>query len=497
MRVRRAALALPLLAAALAPFAACGGGGSTGELPPLLSKEQLQDPKSCQGCHPDQFREWSGSMHAYAAEDPIFLAMNARGQRETKGELGTFCVKCHAPMAVATGATKDGLNLAELPEPMRGVTCYYCHSVAEVTGTHDAALKLADDGVLRAAIRDPKPNGAHRAGHSPYLDRQDPRSAEMCGACHDIVTPPGAELERTFLEWKGSLFSHPPLALTCGQCHMDGRDGLAAHAPGVGLRRVHSHAFPGVDVALTDFPEKDTQRDLVQHALDGVLQAELCVRGANLPGATTIQVVLDNVGAGHGFPSGAAQDRRAWVEVVAYDEKDAIIYSSGTIADGEPATKSPDPDLWLLRDCLFDEKDQPVHMFWEAASHDGNMLPFPVTSNPADPAYYQTHVVRTFPRPSSTPSALAVAPARVTMRVRLRPVGLDVLDDLVASGDLDPAFRDAMPTFSLKGTELEWTPDAVTIQYGDNGIPVGCVSSGITVGANAAVPAPEHTKCAP
>jgi hypothetical protein len=39
-------------------------------------------------------------MHAYAAEDPVFLAMNARGQRETQGALGAFCVNCHAPLAV-------------------------------------------------------------------------------------------------------------------------------------------------------------------------------------------------------------------------------------------------------------------------------------------------------------------------------------------------------------------------------------------------------------
>ena len=29
--------------------------------------------------------------------------MNKRGQRETNGALGTFCLKCHAPMAVALG----------------------------------------------------------------------------------------------------------------------------------------------------------------------------------------------------------------------------------------------------------------------------------------------------------------------------------------------------------------------------------------------------------
>ena len=52
-------------------------------------------------------------MHAYAADDPVFLAMNRRGQREAG--IGDFCVQCPRPMAVRTGATTDGLNLDSLP----------------------------------------------------------------------------------------------------------------------------------------------------------------------------------------------------------------------------------------------------------------------------------------------------------------------------------------------------------------------------------------------
>ena len=60
------------LALALA-LAACGNDETH------LSRDQLLDPETCKTCHPDQFREWSGSMHAYAADDPVFVAMNARG----------------------------------------------------------------------------------------------------------------------------------------------------------------------------------------------------------------------------------------------------------------------------------------------------------------------------------------------------------------------------------------------------------------------------------
>jgi hypothetical protein len=88
-----------LLALAL-PLAACRPGYD-------LDADELLRPDSCGACHPDHLREWEGSMHAYAAKDPFFRAMNRRGQRETDGALGDFCVRCHAPVAVAMGATQD------------------------------------------------------------------------------------------------------------------------------------------------------------------------------------------------------------------------------------------------------------------------------------------------------------------------------------------------------------------------------------------------------
>jgi hypothetical protein len=274
---------------------------------------------------------------------------------------------------------------------------------------------------------------------------------------------------------------------------MDGRKGVAADAPGVGVRRVHAHNWPGVDTALTEFPEQDAQKAAVQAALDTTLQAALCVKGS--AGAATIQVVLDNVGAGHSWPSGSAQDRRAWVELVAYADGQPV-YQSGVVPEGTSVTALSDPDLWLIRDCILDESQSEVHMFWEAGCYDSNLLPGPVTNVQTDPNYYLTHVMRAFPRPTSTPSVIAM-PDRVTMRVRLVPIGLDVLDDLIASGDLDPAVKAKMPTYTLSGSELEWTPDTATIKYVEQGQPVLCVSKGLSTGANNAVPAAEHVNCGP
>ena len=83
------------------------------------------------------------------------------------------------------------------------------------------------------------------------------------------------------------------------------------------------------------------------------------------------------------------------------------------------------------------------------------------------------------------------------LRVRLAPIGLDVLDDLIASNDLDPAYKAKMPVFTLASTNLTWTAKDATINYLEGGIPVACVSGGLATGANAGVPAPAHSKCSP
>lgn len=461
--------------------------------PTRLSVEQLQDPAACSGCHAEHYRDWSGSMHAYASEDPVFIAMNQRGQRETNGELGAFCVKCHAPVAVAEGLTNDGLNLAELPAAVKGVTCYFCHNISEVAGTHNNPLALSRSDVMRGAIRDPIESNVHGSAYSTLLDRDQLESASLCGACHDIVTNHGAAVERTFTEWQSSVFAAPPSGSTCGQCHMpqSTQPRAIARVDAAPLRRTHDHSLPGVDIALGPFPEAEKQRAAVEALLASTLQSALCV-GPDV--APKVSLILDNVAAGHFWPSGASQDRRAWVEVVAY-RGDDIIYQSGVVADGTPAIDEwrSDPDMWLMRDCIFDQNGDEVHMFWQAASFEGNALPVKTTLNPLDPRYYQSHSFRDFPRRE----ALSAMPDRVTARIKIRPVGLDVIDDLIESADLDASLRDAIPTFDVGRSEtLEWTPDAVTQTYLQDGLPMRCVSNTNLNAAADKVPAPEHEKCA-
>ena len=447
----RLLVALPIFAVALGGFAACG---TKSEERPVLAREDALDPATCGTCHEDHYREWSGSMHAYAGEDPVFIALNKRLQRETNGALGDFCIRCHAPMAVRDNLSKDGLNLAELPPKYRGVTCFFCHTAESVEALHNNGLTSSNDhGVMRGAFSDAVPNDAHRSAKSPLHDQTNlDSSSRMCGSCHDIVTPGGAHIERTFAEWSQSLFA-TETGQSCGSCHMKPSEGLqpVANVPGVFARRSHSHTFAGVDRALTPFPNMEAQKSEIQELLDASLQASLCVsrRGSS----AQIRVILDNVFAGHSFPSGSSSDRRVWVELVARNAGQ-IVYQSGFVPDGQPVLDGPsDPDLWLMRDLVFDGAGKETHLFGLATCYESRILPFPITADRSDPAFYQRNIVRDFPKDGS----FIAAPETVSMRVRILPVGFDVLDDLIASGDLDPSIRGNMEAMQV-GPTLEWTP---------------------------------------
>ncbi|HVV86195.1 MAG TPA: multiheme c-type cytochrome [Kofleriaceae bacterium] len=449
-------LVVPALALA-AVLAACGDDAS------YKSVEELMKPETCMECHPKHTGEWSGSMHAYAADDPLFRALNAKGQRDTNGSLGSFCVQCHAPIAVALGLTTDGTNLADVPSWARGVTCYACHNVESIEGDHNNPIKLAMDQTMRAGVRGPKPvaSPAHATAYSDLVDAESQKSSQLCGSCHDLVSPAGVHLERTYAEWQTTIFSSPDPTrhLSCGSCHMVVRDGPIAEGQGLDVPQRpfgrREHTFPGIDMALTPFPNMDQQAETIERDLKALLVTRLCV----LPDdGGHIDVRLDDVGAGHMFPSGATFDRRAWVEVTAYDSDGAVVYSSGTIPPEAPYTDPDqlgDPDLWMMGTPTFDGQDQPNGLFWQIAriDHPGTLLLPAVTTDPGDPRFFHS-TEKSFRVTNLLPRI-----ARVRARVLIRPVPMELLDSLMASGDLTTDLRPMVPTHELVGATQEWTTD--------------------------------------
>lgn len=389
-------------------------------------------------------------MHAYAAVDPVFLAMNRRGQEETDGALGDFCVGCHAPMAVRDGLTTDGLNLEELPPKYLGVTCYFCHSVDRIEGDHNNQLGLSEDGRMRGAFDDPDDNIAHGSSYSPLLDGTRPEGSAMCGACHDVTLPAALvgediPLERTFAEWQSTLFAraHDQGGLGCNGCHMpvSVERERAAETQGAPRRRSRRHDFEAIDLALTPFPNLERQRVLTERLLDTSLIGEICVSRVGV-----VEVTLENAGSGHGWPSGATQDREPWLELLAYvADSDVPVYQTGEpTLPGSTDAGVLAPEPLLLKDFAVDEAGQPAHMFWDIRKIErSTVIPGPATRDPLDPAFHRERRVFTIDTGSTRPLD------RVTLRVRVRPIALEVLSDLVGSGHLDRSFLEAMPVLDV------------------------------------------------
>lgn len=405
----------------------------------------MLDSAYCGACHKEHYREWAGSMHAYAADDPIFRALNRKMQTEVPDDQKTFCLNCHAPMAVRLGLTKGDADALDATPELKGVGCFFCHATERVAGTHNNPLVVGEDPVLGGAIRDPQDPRVHKAAYRSLLDGAMNDQSGLCGSCHDIVTPGDAHIERTFAEWRTSRFSVGEKdKISCAQCHMPPRDGPATNLSGAPVRKLHDHSMVGVDLALTPFADKEHQRAAVQKMLDDAIDARLCVKPEGA--GATIDVALINQRVGHNWPSGSNQDRRAWVELTAYAGGQPVL-ESGHVPDDVAVKDFVDPNLFLLRDHDYDDKDQETELFWRTVRFTSKQLPAAVTSNPASPEF-DNSVHQLYP--------VAVKPDRVVMALKIRPVDHDLIETTASIGGLDRSTIDPLTTFTLAKTKLEW-----------------------------------------
>jgi hypothetical protein len=443
--------------------AACGDDAK-------MTAEQLQDPNTCNDCHGTHYTQWSGSMHAYASDDPVFVAMNKRGQRETQGQLGLFCVNCHAPMAVLNGTITE-MNVADFDptklEPAeRGITCYFCHNVDKVVEDHNNGLVLANDNTMRGGAKNPVDSPAHNSKYDKLI-HSDTNQSELCGSCHDIVLPNGVAIERTFKEWKTGVFSQPDSKLTCGNCHMKPTDGQIASKEGLSVVSrplgFHEHTFPAIDQALTPWPETAAQAEGIREILEPSV-AIVGVKPRNstrAPGGICVEpmdggritVRLDSLNLGHSFPSGSAFDRRVWIEVTAYRTDNSIFFQSGKVPDLMDPEElfTTDPKLFGLWDRATKSGGAPAHFFWDVAAVDSSkLLSGSVTFDANDPRFDH----------SVTAKYTNLGPIseidRVEAVMKIRPLPYETLRELVASGDLDPAVIGQLKTLESRYAKSTW-----------------------------------------
>ena len=235
------------------------------------------------------------------------------------------------------------------------------------------------------------------------------------------------------------------------------------------------HAWPGIDQAVTDFPGGADQAAAIKGDLDpavGIVGATP-ITGPPAPGGICVDpqngitVRIDSIGVGHAWPSGASQDRRAWLELIAKDSAGVVVFQTGVVPDGMDPEATGDPMLVELGDhMLKDDGTSPATFFWEAASIATSCNPTlsgasqaannhvcllkpPTTLMVNDPAFDHSSTAQFQIGDTSKI-------ATITAQIHIRPYDLATINSLIASGDLDAGILAKLPTLDIKGTQRTW-----------------------------------------
>ncbi len=307
--------------------------------------------EECRQCHQRQYDEWIGSMHAYAQVSPVFIAFNDAVKNTG---LGTFCVQCHSPIAIAIGEGALTPNEERAPISLMGVQCDTCHIIDKNHGLVSGNFPLADGRTKYGPFGsgeegDPKAvrNSFHRSVKSNYI-----QSSEFCGSCHDVVDAKDLRIEEAFTEWQESVYAEKNI--TCQDCHMRALPGVANQKKVKGTaaimfgkempeRLLSDHSMIGPDNHLIDnfpYPDNLEENARIQRAyleqknylLQNCATLELIVPSrVSKSSEFQIEVKVTNTGAGHGIPTGFTAERQVWIELVVKDSRDKVLFVSGDL----------------------------------------------------------------------------------------------------------------------------------------------------------------------
>lgn len=239
----------------------------------LFLENRFPSATTCATCHPDHFREWSVSPHAYAQMSPVFNAMHGTILKITNGTNGDFCIRCHTPVGMNLGEPEFMSNLDRHPTSREGVTCIVCHRVDRAYGKLSGRLAIVEGDLFEPVYGPRGPEELERVLTSGDFrvntERGEPGRAihtdveqffqlttpGFCGTCHDVNLVNGFRLEEAFSEFKTSPAAEE--GTTCQDCHMGREPGVASgfdEAPAAVVggtptapRRRTNHMFVGPD----------------------------------------------------------------------------------------------------------------------------------------------------------------------------------------------------------------------------------------------------------
>jgi nitrate/TMAO reductase-like tetraheme cytochrome c subunit len=256
----------------------------------LFDEKEYPTAADCATCHPQHYKEWSVSPHAYAQISPVFNAMHAATVQRTNGTAADFCIRCHTPIGMQMGEPVFQSNLERAKISNEGVTCIACHRRDEPLGKTSGRFKVYTGGIfapvfgpeggeeLRRVIESGKyavSTSEDQEGRKIHKDAKkffQLTNSSFCGTCHDVNAITGFRLEEAFSEYK----SAPAAAegISCQDCHMGKEPGVdsgydiqpVALVGGIPTRprKKTNHMFVGPDYSVVHpgiFPHNERAYD--------------------------------------------------------------------------------------------------------------------------------------------------------------------------------------------------------------------------------------------
>lgn len=221
------------------------------------AKSQWLSSVQCKDCHADVWAEWHGSHHQIAYLNPEVRALSEDFRNKD-------CQACHLPVPISM----TGYGTRTLPRqtfPDEGVSCLTCHlgKAGEILGR----------------------NSVPEAPCKPVANT-DVISMGLCESCHNQ--------HQTTDQWRAS--PQAAAGTSCNDCHMPEVERRLGDGS---TRKGRAHRYPGAhDAAML---RTSAKFDVTVVAAEG---------GG---GGREIELRLENVGAGHNFPT---EERHRAVDMV-------------------------------------------------------------------------------------------------------------------------------------------------------------------------------------
>src|SRR5262245_1092747 len=359
----------------------------------FIPARALMMDEYCAKCHQDIFNDHLHSAHKFSSfNNPAYLfsikeTRKVSLERDGKMNASRWCAGCHDPVPFLSGQFDNpDYDIINDPTAHAGITCVVCHSMTHVHGpignaaftieearhypfafSQNSSLQWINNQLIKA-----KPELHKKTFLKPFH-----KTAEFCSTCHKVHLPVELNHYKDFLRGQNHYdsfilsglghgsrsFYFPPTGMkdNCASCHMPlepSNDFGSKDFDGTGVRKRHSHFFPGGNTGLFELlkyeerlkgREPQLQQAIDKHAAflrgtapdgsDKKLRIDvfgvkrinekgepedesLAVIRPELPklesGKThLIEVVIRTLNIGHHFSQGTADSNEIWVDFTA------------------------------------------------------------------------------------------------------------------------------------------------------------------------------------